>query len=87
MTTLVERFREIEVAIESAWPSPQSWPAAWMNVERSDGLVRFVDNQFEHDRSMAEIGRVFGEARQIETKPMPLRAIFVTLAKAARKES
>jgi ABC-2 type transport system ATP-binding protein len=87
MTTLVERFREIEVAVDGVWPSPPSWPAAWINVERSDGLVRFVDNQFEYDRTMAEIRRAFGEARQIETKPMPLRAIFVRLAKAARKES
>ena len=87
MTTLAERFREIEVAIEGEWPSPPSWPATWMNVERSDDLVRCVDTQFEHDRTMAEIGRVFGDARQIATKPMPLRAIFVTLAKAARKEA
>jgi ABC-2 type transport system ATP-binding protein len=87
MATLVERFREIEVVIDGAWPSPPSWPAAWMNVERLDTLIRFVDTQFEHDRTFAEIRRVFGESRQIETKPMPLRAIFVTLAKAARKES
>jgi ABC-2 type transport system ATP-binding protein len=87
MTTLVERFREIEVVVDGAWPSPPSWPAAWMNIERLDTLIRFVDSQFEHDRTMAEIRRLFGEGGQIETKPMPLRAIFVTIAKAARKES
>ncbi len=82
MTALTERFREIEVVIDGELPPAPSWPAAWVNVERFDGLVRFVDSQFEHDCTMAEIRRLFGEARQIATKPMPLRAIFVALAKA-----
>jgi ABC-2 type transport system ATP-binding protein len=87
MAALTERFREIEIVIDGRLPSPPSWPAAWTNVERLDNLVRCVDTQFEEERTMAEIRRMFGNARQITTKPMSLRAIFVTLAKAARKEA
>jgi ABC-2 type transport system ATP-binding protein len=87
MATLAGRFREIEIVVDGE-PAPRPcWPAAWMNVERCDNLVRCVDTQYEQERTTAEIGRLFGEVRQIEVKPMPLRAIFVTLAKAARKEA
>jgi len=87
MAALTKRFREIEIVSDGELPSTPSWPAAWKNVEHFDNLVRFVDTQFEHERTMAEIHRLFGEARRIATKPMPLRAIFVTLAKAAQKEA
>jgi ABC-2 type transport system ATP-binding protein len=87
MEALTGRFREIDIVTDGRQPSPASWPAAWLNVERSGELVRCVDTQFEQDRTMDEIRRLFGDARRIETRPMPLRAIFVTLAKAARKEA
>jgi ABC-2 type transport system ATP-binding protein len=85
MAALANRFREIEIVTDR--PSPSPLPAGWLNVERSDHLVRWVDTHFEQDRSLAEIHCVFGDARDIATKPMPLRSIFVTLAKAARKEA
>ena len=87
MAALAKRFREIEIVIDDRLPSPPSWPATWINVERSDNLVRCVDTHFQNDRTLAEIRRLFGHACQIATKPMPLRAIFVTLARAAREEA
>ncbi|HNY41487.1 MAG TPA: ABC transporter ATP-binding protein [Bryobacteraceae bacterium] len=86
MTSLSGRFREVEI-VTTGGTQPATLPKAWLNVERSGNCVRWVDSQFEHDRSMAEIQRVFGVARPIETKPMALRAIFVTLAKSKRNEA
>ncbi len=85
MTSLTERFREVEITLESPSPSPVPWPATWLNGEQSEAVVRFVDTQFERDRTMAEVRRLFGEARRVAVNPMPLRAIFITLAKAGRK--
>lgn len=85
MKSLAERFREIEVTPASPLPSPSSLPGAWLNAEQSAALVRFVDSQFDQQRTVAEIHRVFGEIHQISVNPMPLRAIFVNLAKAGRK--
>jgi ABC-2 type transport system ATP-binding protein len=85
MSALAGRFREVEVVTEG--PGPSSLPAAWINVERLDSCIRWVDTQFDQDRSVAEIHRVFGEARQIETRPMPLRSIFVTMARASQREA
>jgi ABC-2 type transport system ATP-binding protein len=85
MTSLVDRFREIEITLANSSQSPISWPAAWLNAERSAAVVRFVDTQFDQERTIAEVHRLFGNTRQISVNPMPLRAIFVTLAKAGRK--
>ncbi len=85
MTTLVQRFREIEITLANSPQSPMSWPAAWLNIEQCAAVVRFVDTQFDQERTIAEVHRLFGSTHRISVNPMPLRAIFVTLAKAGRK--
>jgi ABC-2 type transport system ATP-binding protein len=85
MTSLSERFREIEITLAGPLAAPASWPAAWLNREQSATVVRFVDSHFDQARTMVEVQGVFGAVQQINVSPMPLRAIFVTLAKAGRK--
>ncbi len=84
MSSLTERFREIEIT-SSLPAAPANWPASWLNRELSDSVVRFVDTQFEQARTMAEVERLFQNPKQVAIRSMPLRAIFVTLAKASRK--
>jgi len=45
-------------------------------VERSAAVVRFVDTQFEHDRTIAEVHRVFQAPQQVTVNAMPLRSIL-----------
>jgi ABC-type multidrug transport system ATPase subunit len=92
MSSLTTRFREVEVTTDLASQtdvafqiSDKHWPTNWLNPERSSALVRFVETDFEHERTLAEVRRVFGEPRHVEMKAMPLRSIFVTLAKAGRE--
>jgi ABC-2 type transport system ATP-binding protein len=85
MASLVDRFREIEITMAAPSALPAPWPAAWVNAEQSAAVVRFVDTEFQQDHTMAEIRRLFGDVRQIAVNPMPLRAIFVALAKAGRR--
>ena len=85
MASFSQRFREIEVTLQEPVTPPVSWPAAWINTERSAAVVRFVDTQYEHDRTLAEVHRIFREPQQVTVTAMPLRSIFVTLAKAGRK--
>jgi ABC-2 type transport system ATP-binding protein len=84
MAALARRFREIEIVVGGRWPSSPSWPKAWMNVERIDSIFRYVDTNFDEDRSMVAIRSLFGDSCAVTAKPMPLRAIFVALAKNAR---
>jgi len=85
MASLVDRFREIEITLANPLQLPISWPPAWLNAEQSAAVIRFVDTQFDQERTMAEVHRLFGNTHRISVNPMPLRAIFVTLAKVGRK--
>jgi ABC-2 type transport system ATP-binding protein len=85
MSSLTERFREIEITLANPAQSIAPWPAAWLNKEQSATQVRFVDSHFDRERTIAEVHGLFGTVQQINVNAMPLRAIFVTLAKAGRK--
>ncbi|HTW63700.1 MAG TPA: ABC transporter ATP-binding protein [Bryobacteraceae bacterium] len=87
MTALTARFREVEVTVDSPplLPLDRPWPAHWLRPETAPALVRFVETHFDPERTPEEIRRLFGEVRDISARPMPLRAIFVTLARSISK--
>jgi ABC-2 type transport system ATP-binding protein len=85
MTALSGRFREVEVTLDAAAVLPANWPATWLRPETSAAVVRFVESQFDEERTMAEVRKMFGEPRGVAITAMPLRSIFVTLAKAERR--
>ena len=66
---------------------PPDMPGTWLNPEQSSVVIRFADSRFDQDRSRAEILRRFPGAREITTRNMPLRSIFVALAKSAQQHS
>jgi ABC-2 type transport system ATP-binding protein len=87
MTSLTARFREIEVIMDSPplLPLDRPWPTHWLRPETAPALVRFVETHFDAERTPDEIRRLFGDVRNISANPMPLRAIFVTLARDRAK--
>jgi ABC-2 type transport system ATP-binding protein len=83
LSSLTARFREIQVTLdEPALPAP--WPAHWLRPEASPAVVRFVETHFDPERTMAEIRLLFRGVNHIEASPMPLRSIFVTLARTSQ---
>jgi ABC-2 type transport system ATP-binding protein len=84
MSTLVERFREVEVTLASTPPSLNHWPDSWMQVTNAAAVVRFVESRFDQERTTAEIRRRFGEVRDMSFTPMSLRSIFLAVAKTGR---
>jgi ABC-2 type transport system ATP-binding protein len=80
LESLSARFREIVVTFEGAPALPTPWPAAWLRPETSGAVLRFVDTQFDQARLRA----AFAASCDIVSSAMPLRSIFVTLAKAGR---
>jgi ABC-2 type transport system ATP-binding protein len=84
MSTLVERFREVEVTLAST-PAPRNhWPDSWMQITNAAAVVRFVESRFDQERTTAEIRRRFGEVRDMSFTPMSLRSIFLAVAKTGR---
>ena len=47
--------------------------------------MRFVDSRFDQERSLDEIRRMFPNARNVAVNAMPLRQIFIALAKTRRQ--
>ena len=82
--TLSERFREVEVTLEDPADLPKDWPAHWLNPQRASVVVRFTDSRFDRERSEAEVQRLFSGVRRIAVRNLPLRSIFIALAKSAR---
>jgi ABC-2 type transport system ATP-binding protein len=87
MSSLTARFRQVEVTLKttSVLAPETEWPPEWLRREKTPEVVRFVESRFDHERTSANLGRVFGEAPQFSIQPMPLRAIFVTLARHTGK--
>jgi len=84
MRSLTERFREIEVTLDAPAILPDAWPPAWLRAETSSTVVRFVDSRFDEGRTLGEVRRLFGDEARITVNPMPLRAIFVALARSTK---
>ena len=87
MSTLSERFREIEVTLSEPSPLPPNLPATWLQPETSGHTVRFIDTSFHPDHTPRQIAEIFPAVRDTEINPLPLRAIFLATAKAGRKSS
>jgi len=84
LETLSGRFREIVLTFETAPPLPPDWPANWLEPETVGPVVRFVETHFDAERTLAEVNHLFPGRRDMAANGMPLRTIFVTLAKANR---
>jgi len=88
MATLSDRFREVTITLgEIAGGSaalPPSLPAAWLQPEAVDSVVRFVHSECRGEATARELAERFPGARDISMAPMSLRAIFLAGAKAGR---
>jgi ABC-2 type transport system ATP-binding protein len=84
LDTLRARFREIEMTFDVAPPESNNWPARWLALESAGPVMRFVDTQFDEQKTIPELHSMFPGAREIAVNGMPLRSIFTALAKAGR---
>jgi ABC-2 type transport system ATP-binding protein len=84
MAVLVERFRMVTVTLSEPTAPRDQYPAGWLNVETADGLFRFVHRDFQGDPSSAEVRELLPDAGEIRFEAMPLRSIFLAIAKANR---
>ncbi|HVH88862.1 MAG TPA: ABC transporter ATP-binding protein [Terriglobales bacterium] len=83
LSSLTDRFREVEVVRDAAAPLPTTTPDSWMQVTDSPAVVRFIETRFNSDRTDSDIRNVFGRVRDVTFAPMSLRSIFLAMAKSA----
>jgi ABC-2 type transport system ATP-binding protein len=87
MASLTERFREIEVTLSTDASLPPTLPASWTRVAATGAVVRFVETQFDPEKTLAQIRQICREPRNVAVNAMPLRSIFVTMARSAPRNS
>jgi ABC-2 type transport system ATP-binding protein len=87
LSSLVERFREVELTFDMPPALPQQSPENWMQLSAAAAVVRFTESRFDAERTNAEIRRVFPEPRNIAFSPMSLRSIFLAMAKSGRNSA
>jgi len=85
LTSLVDRFREVELTFDMPPALPNTFPPTWMQMSSSASVVRFVESRFDSEKTLAETRKVLGDARNVAFAPMSLRSIFLTMAKAGAK--
>src|SRR5204863_6576365 len=84
LESLSGRFREIVVTFANAPPLPRDWPPAWLQPERTSAVIRFIDSRYHQERTLADVRRLFPDSSDMAVNRMPLRSIFVAVAKAGR---
>jgi ABC-2 type transport system ATP-binding protein len=87
MSVLSDRFREVTVTLDSPSPLPGNLPPSWLQPQTADCVLRFVHSDFNEDRTPRELAERFPSARGIAFDPMPLRSIFLAVAKAGRSRA
>jgi ABC-2 type transport system ATP-binding protein len=93
LESLQRRFRRIEVMrggssgrLGEASLPVSSIPKNWLNYEEAGVLSRFIDSAYAPEETEKRCHEVFPGATVMAT-PMPLREIYVTLARASRGQT
>jgi ABC-2 type transport system ATP-binding protein len=84
LESLSGRFREIVLTFDAPPSMPNEWPKAWLQPESVGPVVRFVDSLFDENGAGAKVRSLFPACRDMAVNGMPLRSIFVALAKTGR---
>jgi ABC-2 type transport system ATP-binding protein len=82
--SMLARFRQVEVSCAADVPLPEGLPPAWLLPQAAGHVVRFVDSDFSDENTPALVRATWPGARDIQATPMPLRQIFIALARVYR---
>jgi ABC-2 type transport system ATP-binding protein len=84
MSVLAARFRDVTVTLETPQSLPRNLPSTWLQPQLTDRVIHFIHSGYQDQASEAELATVFPTARDITFDPMPLRQIFLAVAKSGR---
>jgi len=84
VSTMLARFRQIEVLVDGDARVVADEPTAWLGQEAAGHTIRFVDSAFSDSDIGAAVRGRYPSARDVIVSPMSLRQIFITLARVYR---
>jgi ABC-2 type transport system ATP-binding protein len=83
---LQSRVREVRVVLDAPGALPVSLPDGWIDLRTAGNVLTFVETRYAEDSLGERVRAHLPGVRRIETEPLPLRSIFVALARAARHQ-
>jgi ABC-2 type transport system ATP-binding protein len=87
MEALTSRVQEIRVTASREAALCRLAPKSWNGVKVAGNVVTFVHSEFVESELEDQVRARIENVVRIEANPMPLRSIFVSLARAARELS
>jgi ABC-2 type transport system ATP-binding protein len=84
VSSMLARFRQVEVSLPADATVPPDAPKAWLQPQAAGPVVRFVHSAFSETGVAGEIRSVLPDALDIQVTPLPLRQIFIALARVYR---
>jgi ABC-2 type transport system ATP-binding protein len=87
MSALSSRFRDVSVTLDGPATLPANTPPDWLQLQVNGAVVRFVQSSYTGQTSEHAIREAFPSARSFSFDPMPLRSIFLAIAKKERHHS
>jgi ABC-2 type transport system ATP-binding protein len=87
VASLIARFRQVDVTTGALAAIPPGVPSSWLLPQAAGPVLRFVDSGFSETDSPGRIRSLLPGATDIQASPMPLRQIFITLARVYRLTS
>jgi len=82
MSTLTDRFREVEITLSEPAPLPATTPSTWLQPQAVGTVIRFTHTEAANGAAATELAQIFPNARDITLTPMTLRSIFLAIAKS-----
>jgi ABC-type multidrug transport system ATPase subunit len=81
---LAARVREVRVLLDGAAAVPARVLDTWLDVRAAGNVLTFVDSRYSEAALGDCVRSCVSGVRRIDVESLPLRAIFVALARAAR---
>ena len=84
---LAARVRAVRVLLDAAAAVPERCPQSWLDVRAAGSVLTFVDSRYSEAALGEQVRSCVTGVRRIEADALPLRAIFVALARDARRRA
>jgi ABC-2 type transport system ATP-binding protein len=83
-TDLAARVREVRVLLDGEAAVPTRTPDTWLDVRAAGNVLTFVETRYSTATLGERVRGCVAGVRRVDAEPLPLRAIFVALARAVR---
>ena len=84
VASLIGRFRQVEATFEAEAALPRPLLDHWLSAEAAGHTLRVVDAKAGEPGGEEKVRQALGGATRVDVSPMPLKAIFMALARTFR---